>query len=295
MDRRYFIRTSSLATAALMAPLSGMSEIWSRKELEAIGVQVYTVRKELQTDFEGTIKNVANIGYNYLELFNYVDGKIYQRPVKEISQIMADNNIKPLSLHVATGTLNPNVIGTLSNNWEQVVLDAKEMGLEYLVCPYLAPGERKTIDDYKRLADLLNKSAELSAKYGIQFAYHNHDFEFMTLDNELPYDLLLKQTDKNLVKMELDIYWVTKAGKDPIELFKAHPGRFPLWHVKDMSKNERQYFTEVGNGSINWKVIFENSEIAGMKRFFVEQDICRDHTPVESLAISYKYLKALQY
>lgn len=295
MDRRGFLKTSSLASAAMLAPISGFSSIWDKKQLEQIGVQVYTVRNKLGKDFSGTIKNVADLGYSYLELFNYKEGKIYNRPVKEISSILTENNIKAKSLHVLTGAQTPDQDATMVNNFEKVVTDAAEMGLEYIVCAYLMDGERKSIDDYKKLADLFNKSGEICKEHGIQFGYHNHAFEFMNLENEVPYDVLLEKADKDLVKMELDLYWITKAGQDPVEYFEAHPGRFPLWHVKDISKNEQQYFTEVGNGSIDWVRIFRNGETAGMKRFFVEQDVCRDYTPMESLKISYDYLKKLNY
>ena len=294
MDRRIFLKTSSLASAAMLAPISGFSNIWQKPKLENIGVQVYSVRNELDKDFNGTIKNLSDIGFSYLELFDYIEGKIKNNSVKDINRILSTNNIKASSLHVKTGAGTPDQNATMVKNWEKVVADAAEMKLEYIVCAYLDEPERQHIDDYKKLADLFNKSAELCKQYGIQFAYHNHDFEFIPLNNEVPYDVLLAQTDKDLVKMELDLYWITKVGQDPLAYFKKHPGRFPLWHVKDISNNEEQYFTEVGNGSIDWKPIFQHAEVSGMKKFFVEQDICRDFTPIESLKISYNYLKKLE-
>ena len=295
MDRRIFLRNSALASTAMLAPISGFSDIWKTQKLGQFGVQVYTVRNELGKDFSGTIKQVADIGYDYLELFNYNDGKIYDKPIKELNDILNTNDINASSLHVLTGSQSPSQGATMVNNWEKVVADAAEMGLEYLVCAYLVDSERQTLDDYKRLADLFNTSGEVCKQHGIQFAHHNHAFEFERMDNKVPYDILLEHTDKDLVKMELDIYWITKAGQDPIKYFKDHPGRFPLWHVKDMSKSEEQYFTEVGQGRIDWKSIFQQTELAGMKRFFVEQDTCRDNTPLESLSISYQYLQQLEY
>lgn len=295
MDRRIFLRNTALGSTAMFAPISAFSDIWDEQRLQQIGVQVYTVRNELGKDFSGTIKKVADIGYNYLELFNYKEGKIYNKPVKEINGILDNNNIKAVSLHVETGANSPDQDATMVKNWEKVVSDAAEMGLEYLVCAYLADTERQSIDDYKKIADLFNKSGEVCKQYGIQFGYHNHAFEFEPMDNEVPYDILLEQTDDELVKMELDLYWIIKAGQDPVKYFKAHPGRFPLWHVKDISNNEEQYFTEVGNGSINWQTIFQHTELSGMKRFFVEQDKCRDSSPLESLTISYQYLRQLKF
>jgi sugar phosphate isomerase/epimerase len=295
MDRRVFLKKSTLASTAMLTPVCGLPNVWPEQRLKEIGVQVYTVRKELSKDFSGTIKKVAAIGYDYLELFNYKEGKIYDKPVKEINKILTGNKIKANSLHVLTGAHAPEEKATMINNWQKVVADAAEMGLEYLVCAYLIESERQSVDDYKKLADLFNKSGEVCKEYGIQFAYHNHAFEFEATDGKVPYDILLANTDKDLVKMELDLYWITRAGQDPIAYFNAHPGRFPLWHVKDMSNNDEQSFTEVGHGSINWPSIFRHAETAGMKRFYVEQDVCRDFTPLESLTISYKYLKQLKF
>ena len=126
-----------------------------------------------------------------------------------------------------------------------------------MVCAYLSPQERGSLDHYKKLADIFNKAGETCKKSNIQFCYHNHDFEFEVQDGVFPYDILLDKTDKNLVKMEMDLYWIKKAGQDPLALFQKHPGRFPLWHVKDMSKEADQIFTEVGNGIIDFKTIFQ--------------------------------------
>jgi sugar phosphate isomerase/epimerase len=295
MDRRIFLRNTVLASPAILAPYRAFSNIWNMQKLQQIGVQVYTVRNELDKDFAGTISKVSDIGYDYLELFNYKEGKIYDIPVKEINTILTTNNIKAVSLHVGTGANSPDQDATMVKNWEKVVADAAEMGLEYLVCAYLADNERQSIDDYKKIADLFNKSGEVCKQYGIQFGYHNHAFEFETMDNEIPYDMLLANTDDELVKMELDLYWIVKAGHDPVKYFKTYPGRFPLWHVKDISNNDEQYYTEVGNGSINWQSIFRHTKLSGMKRFFVEQDKCRDNSPLESLTISYQYLHQLKF
>jgi sugar phosphate isomerase/epimerase len=182
----------------------------------------------------------------------------------------------------------PNMKGTLTNDWKRAVDDAATLGQKYMVCAYLFPDERK-MDDYKRHIDLFNKSAETCKAAGIQFAYHNHDFEFKEMDGKLPYDMILSGTDPKLVKMELDLYWASYAGQDPVALFKKHPGRFPLWHVKDMAKTEKREFSEVGEGSINFQRIFDAKKTAGLTHYFVEQDICK-RPPLESIAISYRNL-----
>ena len=138
MDRRIFLKNTALASTAILVPINAFSNIWDKQKLQQIGVQVYTVRNELGKDFSGTIKKVADIGYNYLELFNYKEGKIYDLPVKEINSILSNNNIKTVSLHVGTGANSPDQDATMVNKWERVVADSAEMGLEYLVCAYLA-------------------------------------------------------------------------------------------------------------------------------------------------------------
>ena len=179
--------------------------------------------------------------------------------------------------------------GTMLHDWDKAIEDAKEVGLKYMVCAWLSPDERGTLEHYKKVADDLNAAGEKCKKAGIQLCYHNHNFEFEQQDGKYPYDILMA-TDKDLVKMEMDIYWITKAGQDPIALFKKYPGRFPLWHVKDMDKTPQQNFTEVGNGIIDFKKIFKYKDLAGMKYFFVEQDMTPGD-PFVSIKESIDYIK----
>jgi sugar phosphate isomerase/epimerase len=154
----------------------------------------------------------------------------------------------------------------------------------------LSEKERGDIDHYKQIAEQFNKSGEICKKAGIQLCYHNHDFEFVEQNGQVPYNILLDNTDKDLVKMEMDIYWVSKAKQDPLALMNQHPGRFPLWHLKDMDNTPAQAFTEVGNGVIDFKKIFKQADEAGLKYFFVEQDKCPG-SPFDSITKSYNYIK----
>lgn len=223
------------------------------------------------------------------------EGKYFGIPVREVKNILDGQGLKVRSSHTGTGVNNPNAKGTLTNDWERAVEDAKTLGQEYIVRAYLQDFERKTLRQYQEHAELFNKSAEVCKKYDIQFAYHNHAFEVIEIDGQIPFDLLLKETDEDLVQIELDLYWINKAGKDSIEYFKNFPGRFPLWHVKNMDNTEEKFFTEVGNGVIDWEKIFENKDLSGMKYLFVEQDRFKNNRPFESVEISYKYLKNLEY
>src|SRR5258706_14376241 len=180
--------------------------------------------------------------------------------------------------------------GTMLHEWDKAVDDAATVGIKYMVCAWLSPDERGGIDHYKKLASDLNKAAETCKKAGIQLCYHNHDFEFEKEDGKYKYDVLLNDTDKNLVKMELDLYWVNKAGVDPADLFNQHPGRFPLWHIKDMDNTPEHSFTEVGSGIIDFKKIFTHADKAGLKYFFVEQDKCPG-SPFDSITKSITYIK----
>jgi sugar phosphate isomerase/epimerase len=162
--------------------------------------------------------------------------------------------------------------GTLLNDWDRAASDAKEMGQEYMVLAFLAPSERKTLDDYKFVCEQLNKAGEVCKTYGFRMGYHNHDFEFVAIDDQVPYFQMLNQLDPKLVSMELDLYWTTYAGQQPVELFKKYPGRFEQWHLKDMDKVDRKKNANIGTGSIDFKQILEQSSLAGLKHYYVEHD-----------------------
>ena len=286
MKRREFVQKSALATVgALAAPsLMGMGDLDKIKEF---GVQVYTVRDNIQKNYEGTLKALRKIGYDYCEVFGYGKGKLLGKPVAEAKKSFEKAELEIKSMHVM-----PN---TLENEWQAAVDAAAELGAQYIALAYLLPDQRKTTDQYKELIDLINRCAETSGKSGIQFLYHNHDFEFEKINGQEPYDLLLGQTDENLVKMELDLYWVRYAEKDPLKMFRENPGRFPVWHIKDMELAETRKMTEVGAGRIDWSQLFAQAGEAGMQHFFVEQDRNWATDPIQSTATSYQYLKALRY
>ncbi|MBK6266298.1 sugar phosphate isomerase/epimerase [Marivirga sp. S37H4] len=294
MDRRKFLyQGSALAVGAFLAPaLVGCSNAVAG--LQNPGIQLYTLRDELAKDFAGTLKKVAELGYKNIELFNYQDGKYFGNSISEVKKMMDDHGLKVRSSHVLTGITMPENIGTLTNSWERTVEDAAKMGQEYIICAYLHDAERENLDDYRKLTDLLNKSGEVSKKYGIQMGYHNHAFEFEEMKGEIPYNILLNECDKELVKYELDLYWTKRAGVNPVDYFKEYPGRFPLWHVKDMEASQDQFFAPVGEGIIDWQNIFNHASTAGLDYYFVEQDATRDNKPFKSIEKSIKYLKGIE-
>jgi sugar phosphate isomerase/epimerase len=282
ISRKSFLRTSAVA---LSIPLLSRIPLMA-KASSKIGLQLYTLRDDLSKDLEGTLKKVAAIGYKEVETFGYTDGKFFGKTVKEFKSILNGLGLDPVSGHYGAGISSPDRKGSLSNDWKRAVDDSAELGQKYMICAYLTPEERKSIDDYKKYAVLFNKSGEICKAAGMQFGYHNHDFEFEKLDGQLPYDIITKDTDASLVKLELDLYWAVRAGLDPVALFKKNPGRFPLWHVKDMEKGPDKAFAEVGTGSIDFAKIFAARKTAGMTHFFVEQDVCK-RPPLEAIAISY--------
>lgn len=307
VNRRGFLRSSgALALGGLLLPActavttnragttgQGEQAGAARNAMfaQAVGLQLYTLRKELEQDLEGTLRKVANIGFKDIESAAGAKGHYYGLKPREFAALVESMGMKLRSSHVMLGTQTefPMNIPTLTTGLQQLVDMAAETGQGYLVCAYLFDSERQRLDQYKRHIEVFNRAGEACKKAGITFAYHNHDFEFETLEGQRPYDLILAQTDRDLVNMELDLYWAAKSGNDPVALFEKYPGRFPLWHVKDMDRTEKQFFTEVGNGSIDFKRIFAKADLAGMKYYFVEQDVTPGD-PFDSITTSYKNL-----
>lgn len=289
LSRRLFIRNTSLFTASVMIKPNLLTD-YNKKY---IGLQLYTVRDAMQKDPPGTLAKVAQIGYNSVEGATYTGTQqFYGMDAKTFSNLLNKNGLIMPSSHYRLGEeqeKGENVQGTLLHGWDRAVDDAATVGVKYMVCAYLSLSERGDLNHFKYVANQLNIAGERCKKAGIQLCYHNHDFEFVQQEGQLPYDVLLNETDKNLVKMEMDIYWVAKAGKDPITLIQKFPGRFPLWHLKDMNPTD-QSFAEVGYGSIDFKKILKYSNEAGLKYFFVEQDTTPG-LPMDSITKSINYIR----
>jgi sugar phosphate isomerase/epimerase len=279
INRRVFLHSAAIGGMGLWVAHQASSYANARK-LSKIGLQLYTLRNDLQKDFEGTIAKVAAIGYQQVEFAGY-----YNRTPQQVKDVLTKNKLEAPSSHVA--------IKELHDNLAKSVETAQAIGHKLVVCPFLLPQERKTLNDYKAHATTLNKAGEAFKKVGIEFGYHNHDFEFTELEGKLPMDLLLAETDPKLVKLELDLYWITAAKQDPLAFIAKNPGRIVAFHVKDMDKS-KTFFTEVGRGRIDFKPIFAKSKQAGVKYFIVEQDQCPGN-PLDSIKISFDYLKTLEF
>ena len=279
ITRRTFVKGISATVAASMVLPLRLSAFTPKK---IIGIQLYTLRNQVKDDFTGTLQKIADIGYNAIEAAGYANGKFYGYPPKEYKKFIEDIGLIPQSSHTMVNI----------ENIDKVIEDTLEAGMSYIVLPYLSEDKRKTIDEYKKTAEEFNKIGERCRSSGLQFAYHNHAFEFEKMDGIIPYDILLEQTDPEFVTMQLDLYWMVYGGYEPIDYFGKYPGRFGLWHVKDMDNTEKRESTEVGKGIIDFEKIFADKERAGMKYFYVEQESFKI-PPFESIAISYNYLNNL--
>jgi sugar phosphate isomerase/epimerase len=298
MKRRTFIGHSLVFASGSVfywtcKPKTDQSESPGAYGLNDFGVQLWTVRELMAADPAGTLKAIAEIGYKDVESSGYSEGRYYGMAPAEFKKMLEDTGLKMRSGHVSTGRLMPDVKRTLINEWEGVCEDAATVGQKAIFCGYFEPDERKTLDDYKSIAEIMNRCGEKANEYGLIFGHHNHDFEFFPIDGKVPMDILFNETDSDKVRFELDLYWTKKAGVDTFSLFDRYPGRFPFWHVKDMTNDEEQFFAEVGSGSIDFRSIFDKAEQAGMQHFYVEQDECRDRTALESIRMSYDYLRKM--
>jgi sugar phosphate isomerase/epimerase len=291
MNRRRFLETAAtVAAATLLTDRLGWAA--SEHRIEKIGVQLYTVRDQLSADFEGTIAKVAAIGYKEVEFAGY-----FGHTPQQVRAVVDRNGLAAPSAHIQWEELD--------DKFPSVIDAAKTIGMAYIVNPWIPEELRKSPDIWKRAADKFNHCGEQCKKAGIQFAYHNHWFEFLPVNGKLPYDTLLTLCDPDLVKMELDLCWITVAGADPVKYFDRYPGRFPLVHVKDLKTippitvggaqnfGDTVDLTEVGSGIVDWKRIFAQSEKAGIKHYIVEHD--HPKAPFESIATSYAYLNKLRW
>ncbi|MDE3247033.1 MAG: sugar phosphate isomerase/epimerase [Bacteroidota bacterium] len=291
LNRRTFIRQSSVFAAALMVDTKGLFKM--HKDL---GLQLYTIRDEIAKtkDLSATIGQVASAGYRTLELYGYnsADRTFFGKSVKEFSAILKKHGLATPSGHYGIADMT---YGADYNwdSWKRLLEDAHTLGHKYVVIPYM-DDKHRTPDDFKRIAERLNKGGELSKSAGLITGYHNHNFEFEPMDGATVYDYLLKNTDPNLVKFEMDIYWVVYAGQDPATWFNKYPGRFAMWHIKDMEKETqgkpKGQTCEVGNGVIDWKSIFKHQARAGVDYVFVEQEQYR-HPVFDCIKTSAAYMK----
>lgn len=310
--RRQFLRDASALTLSSLAlpGLASASNLFTTANRYPIGIQLFTLFGPMNEDPKGTLQKVANAGYKEIESAFNTRGGYYGYSANDFRKLVSDLGMTWRAHHAGGAPFRPRPTPpagdaqrparppmdfskmppmlNLRDNYQQLVDEAAEGKLAYLVCASTPVG---TVDEINKSIEVFQKTGEAAKKAGIGFAYHNHATEFDPVDGgKTPYELILSQTDKDLVKMELDLAWATKAGKDPVALFNEQPGRFPLWHVKDI-KDDRKTITEVGNGMVDFKRAFSAAKVAGLKYFFVEQDMAPGG--IESITTSINNLKKI--
>lgn len=265
-SRRTFIKQAGLAAAGALV-LPSLAFAASNK---VVGLQLYSLRAQLPQDVKGTIAKVAKAGYKEVETFGYsVKDKFWGLDPKAFKALLDQNGLTAPSGHYG---MDKFIGGGDQDELRSYIEAANTIGSKYIVVPYLGDNLRKTEEDWKKVAGKLTEAAAICKEGGVKLAYHNHNFEFQQVGDTTGYEILLKGTDPATVQFEMDLYWVVRSGNDPVKLFTEHPGRFPMWHVKDMDKVDHTINTEVGTGTINFKEIHNHAKLAGLKHLIVEQE-----------------------
>ena len=255
----------------------------SKDVRENFGLQLYTLRDVLPNNPKDVLTQVASFGYKQIESYEHKDlGIFWGMKNTEFKKLMDDLGMKIVSSHC-----------DINKDFDRKAAEAAEIGMKYLICPYLGP--QKTIDDFKKFAATFNQRGETCKKNGIKFGYHNHDYGFIPVDGQLPQDVMMQNTDKNLVDFEMDIYWVVTAGQDPIAWINKYPGRFKLSHIKDRKKgaplSEREVSVDLGTGGIDFKSILKEAGKKGLEYYIVEQEAYENTTPLAAAKADADYLK----
>ena len=264
IDRRNLLLSLAAGGAALGLPrrLRATSNLGNAEASRPLGLMLYTLRRQLAENYEKTLQRVAELGFEEVEIFN-----LGSHTAKEVRRMLDDSGLVAPSSHT--------LLQPIETDLNRLIDEARTLGQRYLVLAFLLPNQRASLDDYRRLVDVLNEAATACKQAGLQLAYHNHDFEFVPMEGTVPYDLLVEGTSSEDLALELDLYWVSKAGHDPLEILGGDPARFPLVHVKDMDATGAKGFTEVGTGVIDFPRILNDPRASGISHFYVEQDVIR--------------------
>lgn len=277
--RRDFLKhTGIVAAGSILMPSIGKAALTGA--VTNAGLQLYTFRNEMLNDAKNTLKLIAELGIKQVESAGSDKGYYYGLKPAEMKSMCNDLGMTLRSGHVQ-----------LDAKWPKTISDAVAAGQEYLICSSM-PVTGQTIDNYKKTADAFNKAGQECKAAGLKFGYHNHDFEFETVGDKVLYDVLLENTDADMVHMELDLGWVVASGKDPLYYFKRFQNRFPLWHLKDMNVRKKKS-VEFGKGALNIQQLMDNAKQSGMKYYFIEQEEYR-FSPKQSVKDNMAYLRKLK-
>ncbi len=285
MSRRSFVQQTMLGSLGVLAGNGFLRASDGTKRLRELGLILGVLQKELENDWEGTLRKVAGIGYTYLEFSKY-----YGKSLSYFKNFLAEVGLKPLATGTSMAQMKKQAV------FNTIIDEALLLEKKYLVCywPWMDSGNNKNLDDFKKTAEDLNTLGELCNRKGIRLAMHNHDKEFVPVEGyQWGYEVLLKETDPAKVVMMLDLYWITKGSGDPIQLLKDYPDRFELFHVKDMDRTPEKLYTCPGYGIIDFKKIFAQAKKTNIKHYIVEID--KADEPMACLQDSFSYLKKLRY
>ncbi|HEY5771820.1 MAG TPA: sugar phosphate isomerase/epimerase [Chitinophagaceae bacterium] len=285
MKRNEFLKLSGgLALAGLVSKSGFASFAGEAAKLKNFGIQLWSVRDDLAKDPKGVLKQLASYGYKQIESFEGAKGMFWGMSNTEFKTEMDNLGMKIIASHC-----------DINKDFEKKAADAAAIGMKYLICPYKGP--QKDIDAFKKFADEFNQKGEVCKKNGIRFAYHNHDYSFVTMNGEMGQDVMMKNTDASLVDFELDMYWVVAAGQNIETWLKKYPKRFRLCHVKDRKKDapltEKDASVVVGTGSINYPKILKTAKKYGMEYYIVEQEKWEGTTPMQAAQADAVYMKTL--
>ena len=265
-----------------MAGLSLLSCSEKATDTATFGIQLYTLRDDMPKDPKGILKQIASFGYKQIESYEGDKGIYWGMTHTDFRKYMDDLGMTLVSAHC-----------DINKDFEQKAAQAAEIGMKYLICPWLGP--QPTLDDYKRHAAEFNKRGEICKKNGIRFAYHNNDYSFIPVEGQYPQDVLMSNTDPSLVDYEMDIYWVVTANQDPETWLSKYKDRFRLSHVKDRIKNstEKEATCDLGKGGIDFPKVLKSAKDHGMNYFIVEQERYDGSTPVKSAQSNAEYMKKI--
>jgi len=290
MQRRRFIKQTGLLSASTLLPISCLSQAPMFKY--KMGLQAFTIRDAMEKDLIGSLKKVKELGYEDLELygFNPESETYYGHSAKDFKNILNDIGLTASSCHYGFSDFFEASLDELDNYVAKCIKGAKELSMSYVTWPWLAP-EYRNIENFKILVGKLNRIGEQVTDSGLKFAYHNHGFEFVEENGDIGYDIIMNRTDSNLVKLQLDLYWAVHSSKlSPAELIAKNPKRFVMWHIKDMDKVTRDY-SELGNGSIDYKKMLANLDQTGLEYYYLEQGGNYAQNSMQSITDSAYYFR----
>lgn len=279
MQRRTFLQQSGMGLLASTLP----SWVLCQSKSLQFGIQVYSVKEDMEKDPVGTFKNLASYGYQQIESFEGSKGIFWGMQPKELKKLMNDLGMELIASHC-----------NYTDNLAQKADAAASIGMKYLICPWIGP--QKSLSDYQKIAQQFQEAGKICKKAGIRFAYHNHAYSFEKIEGQFPQDILMKETDPALVDFELDMYWSETAGADTAAWLKKYAGRFRLCHIKDRSKDASgpNASCNLGTGAINYQQLLQIAQSNGMQYFLVEQEKFENTTPLKSAAANAKYMQQIK-